>query len=282
MQCFNSSYLRAVSLTCCLLLEVVPSPTIGQSGNPAKTNERQTLVVLIGGMDSDPTPSQIAGTAGRGGNSGLYRLMGDLKHDRIDVEYFNWNGTRAGKIKSKTQADYSEIIDVIHNYVDRHSRSRVVLVGNSWGGHSAWDVCRTLVESPLPVPIDCAIFLDPSSSGRAETARPKTLPININRAINLYTRNVFVWGRWPNEKRINNIDLGDPQLGFLQKGRAAYDSRFDFQAHVAAEWDEKIHAAIKQVILNVASGDATSDGPKTSQISVKPPAQPEKAAKSDR
>src|SRR5262249_5092953 len=39
--------------------------------------ERRLLIILIGGIDSDPTPEQIAGTAGRReGNSGLYRFAG--------------------------------------------------------------------------------------------------------------------------------------------------------------------------------------------------------------
>ena len=59
-------------------------------------------VILIGGIDSDPTPEQIEGTAPRGqGQSGMYQLAGDLSRRGITAEYFNWNGTRAGKIKEK-------------------------------------------------------------------------------------------------------------------------------------------------------------------------------------
>ena len=38
------------------------------------------LAVLIGGIDSDPTPAQIDGTAARNeGNSGLFRFAGDIE-----------------------------------------------------------------------------------------------------------------------------------------------------------------------------------------------------------
>jgi hypothetical protein len=59
-------------------------------------------VVLIGGIDSDASPEQIAGTAGRGeGQSGMFQLAGDLAGKDMATEYFNWNGTRAGKISDK-------------------------------------------------------------------------------------------------------------------------------------------------------------------------------------
>jgi hypothetical protein len=202
-------------------------------------------------MDSDPTPAQLAGTAKRGGNSGLYRLQGDIQHERITTKYFNWNGTQAGQIKSKPKADITQIVDTIRGHVDKHPRDTVILIGNSWGGHTAWDVCQSLVESDAPVAIDYVVFLDPASTGRANAARPKQLPINIKRATNIYTRNVFGWRRWPDEARIENIDLGNPVTGYLEKGGPAYDSAFDFSAHVAAEWDEKIHAAIKRKIFDL-------------------------------
>ncbi len=233
--------------------------SIASAQSPTTSSPRRTLVVLIGGMDSDPTAAQIAGQAARNGNSGLYRLMGDLKHERIVPEYFNWNGTRAGKIKSQPKADVSPITQTIRDHARQHPRDRIVVVGNSWGGHTTWEVCQTLVDSPAPVAIDYAVFLDPSSVGRADTSRPKELPININRATNLYTRNVFGWRRWPKENRIENIDLGDAKHGFLVQGGPAYDASFDFNAHVAAEWDERIHAEIKRKIFDVTLDKPTTE-----------------------
>ena len=59
------------------------------------------LAVLIGGIDSDPTPARSRWTAARNeGNSGLYRFAGDIAgREQVLPEYFNWNGTRAGKIR---------------------------------------------------------------------------------------------------------------------------------------------------------------------------------------
>ena len=68
--------------------------------------------VLIGGIDSDPSPAQIDGTAARKeGNSGLYRFADDLRRDEVIPEYFNWNGTRAGKIKSENPPGARGIAD---------------------------------------------------------------------------------------------------------------------------------------------------------------------------
>lgn len=238
-------------IAACLLIGWTPSAS-AQTVSANRLSTHPTLVVLIGGMDSDPTPEQIAGTAKRdSGNSGLFRLQGDLQRPGIVTEYFNWNGTRAGKLNSRTASEISQIAQVIREHVRHHLRSRVILVGNSWGGHTTWEVCQALVDSPTPVAIDYVVFLDSSSTGRANTTRPRQLPININRATNIYTRNLFGWRKWPKEDRIENIDLGDAQQGFLLKGGPAYDSSFDFSAHVAAEWDERIHAAIKRKILDL-------------------------------
>lgn len=217
--------------------------------------------MLIGGMDSDPTPEQIAGKSARNkGNSGLYRLQGDLHAPQIVTEYFNWNGTRASQIHSKEAPHAGVIAETIRQHVQQHPRDLVILVGNSWGGHTTWEVCQTLVDSPAPIAIDYVIFLDPSSTGRANEARPKQLPININRATNFYTRNLFGWRKWPREERMENIDLGDQKQGFLIEGGPAYDSSFDFSAHVAAEWDERIHKAIQTKITDLVKS-ATSGVP---------------------
>lgn len=211
------------------------------------------LVVLIGGMDSDPTAAQMQRTAKRHeGNSGMYRLLGDLKHEQVVVQYFNWNGTEAGKIQTAPIPGSRPIIDTIRGHVQAHPQSRVIVVGNSWGGHTAWQLCQEMLESPAPVAIDYVVFLDPSSAGRAGKSRPQQLPINIKQAVNYHTRNLFGWRTWPDEVRIENIDLGDRKHGFLVDGGPAYDSAFNFAAHVAAEWDERLHADIRKRIFALA------------------------------
>ncbi|MDB5341218.1 MAG: hypothetical protein JWN70_6837 [Planctomycetaceae bacterium] len=243
---------RPVRTTCLaiLLIGAAIHSAAAQAEKPAQS-QRNALVVLIGGMDSDPTPEQIAGKSGRSGNSGLYRLQGDLQHPQLITEYFNWNGTRAGQIKSKPAPQAAIIAEAIRGHMVKHPRDLVVLVGNSWGGHTTYEVCHELVTSSTPVAIDYVVFLDPSSTGRADAARPKQLPININRAANFHTRNLFGWGKWPKDDRIENIDLGDEKQGFLTSGGPAYGSTFDFSAHVAAEWDERIHAAIRKRIVDL-------------------------------
>ncbi len=249
----DSPQLRRLTAIClAMLVMVVPTRGAAQA-EIAQSAPRRTLVVLIGGMDSDPTPAQIAGTAARNaGNSGLYRLRSDLQRPQIVTEYFNWNGTRASQINSQPPPQARVIVDTIRKHVRHHPQDRVVLVGNSWGGHTTYEVCQQLVDSPTPVAIDYAVFLDPSSTGRAESARPKKLPININRATNFHTRNLFGWGKLPKDERIENIDLGDARHGFQTPDGPAYNSTFDFNAHVAAEWDERIHAAIRTRITNLA------------------------------
>ncbi len=235
---------------------------IAAENKPSTQAPRNALVVLIGGMDSDPTPEQIAGKAPRNaGNSGLYRLRSDLQHPQIVTEYFNWNGTRAGQIHAQPAPQATVITGAIRQHVRQHPRDLVIIVGNSWGGHTTYEVCQELVDSPAPVAIDYVVFLDPSSTGRADTSRPTRLPININRSTNIYTRNLFGWGKWPKESRIENIDLGDEKHGFLTKGGPAYNSTFDFSAHVAAEWDERIHAEIHKRIADLVSPKSSQNAP---------------------
>lgn len=218
------------------------------------THPPRLLTVLIGGIDSDPTPTQIDGTAGRhAGNSGLYRLAGDLGRQRVMTEYFNWNGTRAGKIKEDKPPGAPAIADVIRQHLQQFPGDRVAVVGNSWGGHTALEVARELRRSDAPLAIHLAIFLDASSAGRGP-ARPKSLPINVNRAVSYFTHNRFVWGSWDAGPRLLNIDLGDPAQHFLIKGGPAYDAPFDVKAHVAAEWDETIHADIGRRLVGLLDG----------------------------
>lgn len=220
-------------------------------------------VVLIGGIDSDPTPAQIAGTARRGeGQSGMFQLAGDLAAKGLATEYFNWNGTRAGKISEKAPSS-AGIVQWIREHHAKFPRQRLTIVANSWGGHTAWEVCEALAEAEIP--IELALFLDASSTGRAKSARPARLPKCIQSARNYYTRNLFGWREWPDEARLVNIDLGDPKQGFLVEGGPKYDSSFDVKAHIHAEWDQRIHEElvtqlVKLVDRPVKDDTTTSNG----------------------
>lgn len=210
---------------------------------------RPLMVVLVGGFVSDPSPEQLDGTSGRGGNSGMYRLRGDLIHwDGIAAEYFNWNGTRAGNIRLRTPPMAEGIAEFIRDRRSRHPQERLIIVGNSWGGHTAREVCE-LLAAPPAVPVELVVFLDPSSLGRTLNGkRNGGLPDNVAAAVNYYTQHMLSWREWPDEPRLQNIDLGDPVHGYLVAGGPRYDSSVDFKAHVFAEWDERIHADIRQRI----------------------------------
>ena len=231
---------------------------------PPKPASSPVCAILIGGIDSDPSPEQIQGTAPRGrGQSGMYQLAGDLARQGITTEYFNWNGTRAGNIREDAplSAGIAEFI------CDRHEQfpaERLAIVANSWGGHTAWEVCRALAEPEIP--IDLVVFLDPSSLGRAAAKRPTVLPESIKLARNYYTRNVFGWRNLPETDRLVNIDLGDQKHGFQIPGGPKYNAALDVHAHIAAEWDSRIHEEITQHVvellnsspITVAGGDAAA------------------------
>jgi len=209
------------------------------------------LVILIGGADSDPSAEQIAGTAQRGeGNSGLFRLAGDITRERMLPEYFNWNGTRAGKIKDKNPPRSRGIAEFIRAHLQNFPGDRVAIVGNSWGGHTALEVLQQLSDAGEPLAIRLVVFLDASSTGRGP-AHPKDLPVCANTAVSYFTHNAFVWGMWHAGARLKNIDLGDPAERFMKQGGPAYDAKFNFQAHVAAEWDENIHNDIQARLLDL-------------------------------
>ena len=233
-----------------------PAPAVHK---PAPSDRpAQLLVVLIGGMDSDPTPRQIAGTAVRKeGNSGLYRLRGDLRLKKVIPEYFNWNGSRAGALSTSGGGDVANITRFIESHLAHFPHDRVAIVGNSWGGHTAWEVITQLRERHPETIIQLAVFLDGSSTGRARLDR-KGLPTNVAQSLNIYTRNTFVWGSLPPAPRQENIDLGDPAQGFLRQPGPAYDATLNFKAHVSAEWDEEIHALIRSRLLAVVPKDQSA------------------------
>ncbi|MFN0054030.1 MAG: hypothetical protein ACKV0T_17765 [Planctomycetales bacterium] len=227
------------------------SPAPSESARGESPPAAPLLVVLIGGMDSDPTPAQIARPAPRGeGNSGLFQLQGDLQRAGVQTAYFNWNGSRAGELKRLRPPGTRAIAQFVRSHLQEHPADRVALVGNSWGGHTALEAAGHLHSHDEPVAVNLAIFLDASSAGRAQ-GQELAIPVNVNRVVQFHTRNLFVWGPLARNARIQSIDLGDPEQGFIKEGRPAYDSPFDFKSHVAAEWDERIHADIARRLLEL-------------------------------
>jgi hypothetical protein len=225
-----------------LALGAIPT----QAEEPAAPQATALHVVLIGGFDSDPTPAQLNGTARRGeGNSGMFQLRNDLRARQVSAEYFNWNGTSAGEINRDDPPGTAGIVE----HLQRSPRQRWAIVGNSWGGHTAWEVCDELSRVSPAVRIETLIFLDPSSAGRPMSKRPETLPANVARAVQYASRSAVVWRPWPADPRIEEIDLADPQRGFLRPNGPPYGSVFSANAHISAEWDDRIHADIVRRLL---------------------------------
>jgi hypothetical protein len=223
---------------------------------PPPKSDAALLVVLIGGFDSDPTPEQLAGTARRGvGNSGMFQLRNDLRARQIAAEYFNWNGTPAGEINRPEPPGAVAIVDHIQLHLTRTPRCRIAVVGNSWGGHTTWEVCDTLSRATPPVPIERVIFLDPSSAGRPMSQRPETLPANVASAVQYASRSAVVWRAWPVDPRIEDIDLANAKHGFLRPNGPPYGSLFAPNAHIGAEWDDRIHADIVRRLLGKSALD---------------------------
>jgi pimeloyl-ACP methyl ester carboxylesterase len=226
------------------------------------------LVVLVGGFVSDPSPAQVNETAGRGGNSGLYRLRGDLlRYDGISAEYFNWNGTRTGKITAPDPPMAAGIAEFIRDRRATHPQERLVIVGNSWGGHTAREVCELLAQEPAES-VELMIFLDPSSLARVKHGqRPGGLPPNVEQAVNYFTRHLLSWRHWPGEPRVENVDLGDPANGFCKSGEPPYDSLLDHLGHVCAEWDERIHWDIRRRIRQLRDA-GRGDGRRIQEVAI--------------
>lgn len=213
------------------------------------------LCILIGGMNSDPSPRQIAGTAKRReGTSGMFRLAGDLQRERVTTAYFNWNGTKAGEIRTPQPPQSAAVVAFLREHLGAHPGDRVALVGNSWGGLTAWQAADELARSETPLAIDLLVLLDPSSTGRA-LQPPRERPLNVNASANYFTRNRFVWGPWRVAPPHEDIDLGDPERGFLRERGPNYANPLDFPAHVAAEWDDRIHLDIRDRLWRLIPAD---------------------------
>lgn len=208
-------------------------------------------VVLIGGFDSDPTPAQLKGTARRGeGNSGMFQLRNDLRAEKISAEYFNWNGTSPGEINAETPPGTIAIVTHIREQLKKQPATSIRIVGNSWGGHTAWEVCEALADAEPKCSIALVVFLDPSSAGRPNSKRPATLPKNVVSAVQYASRSAVVWAPWQNEPRVVPIDLADPKHGFLRPGGPPYGALFSPNAHIGAEWDDKIHVEIRKRLVS--------------------------------
>lgn len=135
----------------------------------------QPIVVLIGGNHSDPSPGQLAGTSGRGGNSGLWRLKEDLRTaEAIPAEYFNWNGTRAGEIDAPEPGGARAIEREIRRMKAERPEAPIILIGNSWGGHTAWQVCHLLAGGSLHEELGSqrSIGVTPTESSVLEPGKP--------------------------------------------------------------------------------------------------------------
>lgn len=212
-----------------------------RSAEPQKMFEGP-LVVVISGFRSDASAEQLAGTAPRGrGTSGMYQLTQDLKKAGFRTLFFNWNGTEAGKFTEQLPPGSEAITKAIHMACEECETRSLVVVGHSWGAHTMLEVAEEL-RTNGDRKIDLSIGVDPSSAARGE--RPDKLPSNIRQLVNFYTRNAFTWGAWRDDPRVENVDLGDAQHGFIGKGKPNYASAFDIAAHNAVEWDEQLHGAI--------------------------------------
>ncbi len=240
--------MKLIQVVACVVMALTVRITSVLAESPSKP----LFIAFIGGFDSDPTADQIAGTAPRGvGNSGMFQLAGDLRLDGVAAEYFNWNGRAAGKIKEQPAPLSKGIAAQLRQRHAKRPDEKLAIVGNSWGGHTAWEVSQLLSEEPA-LSLELVVFLDPSSVGRFDKAQPDKLPGNVKQAVTIATRNALGWKKWADEPRAEFLDLGDPANVLLKKPGPAYDSVFDVKAHIAGEWDAAIHKHIQSRLLKVA------------------------------
>ena len=206
------------------------------------------LVIVVAGFKSDASVAQIERmTKLRSGNSGIYELMIDFKQAGYRTKFFNWNGTAAGQFTKERGKGAESIARFIRETLAKSESKRLVLVGQSWGGHTMLEVAQQLKKAP-EIKVSIAFGIDAVSFSRG--GRMKQLPDNIATMIHYYTGNWFGWGEWKDEPRVKNVFLGDPANGFVVPGNPDYAAKNDPGAHNAAEWDEKIHADIvKRVAL---------------------------------
>lgn len=207
---------------------------------------RRLLVVLIGGFDCDPTPAQMDGSAPRGtGKSGLYQLAGDLQELGLATEYFNWDGSRAGRLGREAAPGAPSIARFIREDQRKNGQASLALVGNSWGAYTALELVSLLAAGPESLRIEQLHLLDPATLLRSLRGLP-AVPDNVGSVSNYFSRHWLSSGALPADQRVVNIDLGDPSHGFLRDDWARYDRRDDWTAHVLVEWDPLIHEDVKR------------------------------------
>ena len=239
-----------------ILILVVTASSVLSSCSTDSRNEKEIqnknepptfVVVIVSGYDSDPTPAQIEGTSQRGqGNSGMFQLKCDLEKSGLECKFFNWNGSAAGQISQNQPPGADAIASWMKQRVARDDSTRFVCIGHSWGGHTLIDVASKLKDhDSMSIPL--TLLLDASSAMRG--SRPSQMPDRIDRVVNYHTGNMFCWGKLKNANLVENVNLGDPENGFMVDGFPHYQSKFDIDAHNAAEWDQKIHSDMKRRIL---------------------------------
>jgi len=175
--------------------------------------------------------------------------MVDLEQSGCETKFFNWNGTSAGQFASQKGLGAEAIVSSIRLASVQSGFEQLVLVGHSWGGHTMLDVADLLTRD-LTIKIDLAVGLDASSFSRGKGM--ENLPAKMEELINYFSNNAFCWGEWHSESRVINISLADPANRFVVDGKPDYASRLSWESHNAAEWDAKVHAAIKEHVLNLA------------------------------
>lgn len=228
-------YIRQTFLWIGLIVSTIAPLSLSAEDNP-------DLVVLISGFRSDASPAQIARTSEfRSGNAGMYELKVDFAKAGFRAKFFNWNGTDAGQFAKQKAPGSAAIEKFIRETIAESKPERLILVSNSWGGHTMLEVAELLRADPM-IKISQAFAVDGSSLSRG--GRMQTLPTNISKLTSYYTGNTFCWGEWKDEPRVKNIFLGEPKNGFVVAGQPDYAATFDTSAHNAAEWDANIHADI--------------------------------------